>query len=127
MKKQNTIKKRVSIDGKGLHRGKPVTITFSPTGINTGIVIKNNGESYRLDVKKVFSTKGGTSIRRGKSVVHTVEHLVSAIKGMGIDNVCVEVKGNETPVLDGSAYREEVARFAVPGCKAYRLFELLRC
>jgi len=104
MKTQTTIKKRVDVQGRGLHGGKPVKIEFSPAKKNSGITVKNNGESYRLGPDKVFSTKRGTSIRHGRSVIHTVEHLVSAVRGMGIDNVAVDISGNEAPALDGSAF-----------------------
>lgn len=101
--KQATLKKSVKITGTGLHKGAPVAVIFRPARENTGIVFKNKGETYKLDVKLVAETKRGTVIKRGGSVIHTVEHMLSAVKSFGIDNVTVDLRGDEAPALDGSA------------------------
>lgn len=101
---QRTIKNKFSIEGKGLHKGKKCNITFLPAKENTGILIRNNGVEYSPSVNYVIETKRGTTLRYKKSIIYTVEHLLSAIKGMEIDNIILEIKGDEPPALDGSSY-----------------------
>lgn len=114
--KQATIGKSVKISGIGLHKGAPVEVTFYPAPENTGIVFKNNGETYSLDVKLVAGTNRGTVLKKGASEIHTVEHMLSAVKALGIDNVIIELEGGEAPVLDGSA-RGFIAAFKKAGIK----------
>ena len=105
---QKTIKKSVSFSGVGLHSGKPVKITIKPSGPDTGIVFK------RVDLKKdnliypnflnVSSTALNTTIENNYGVkVSTIEHLMGALFGIGIDNALIEIDGEEVPILDGSA------------------------
>ena len=105
---QKTIKKSVSFSGVGLHSGKPVKMTVKPSGPDTGIVFK------RVDLKKdnliypnflnVSSTALNTTIENNYGVkVSTIEHLMGALFGIGIDNALIEIDGEEVPILDGSA------------------------
>ncbi|HDQ25634.1 MAG TPA: UDP-3-O-[3-hydroxymyristoyl] N-acetylglucosamine deacetylase [bacterium] len=103
MKKQNTIAANVRIKGKGLHKGGENTVIFSPAPPGTGITIINSGERYVLNPHRVFDVKRGTSVKKGKSRIYTVEHMVSAVRGLGIDNIAVEIDGDEIPCIDGSA------------------------
>lgn len=97
--KQKTINKAFSLSGIGLHSGKDVSLLFSPAPPNAGIYfIKEGGEIPAL-VSFVKETRRGTSL----GSIAVVEHLLSAVYGMGIDNLQVEIKGEELPVLDGSA------------------------
>ncbi len=100
---QATIAKKTSVTGRGLHKGGEAKVTFKPAAPGAGIIIKNNGMEYGLDVRYVVETNRGTVIKNGKSVLHTIEHMLSAVKALGIDNIEISVDGNEPPVLDGSA------------------------
>ena len=105
---QKTIKKAVSFTGIGLHGGKQVKICIKPSDPDTGIVFK------RVDLKKnnlifpnfinVSNTALNTTISNDSGVsVSTIEHLMGALFGIGIDNVLVEIDNEEVPILDGSA------------------------
>lgn len=105
---QKTIRKKVSFSGIGLHSGKQVTISVKPSEPNTGIVFK------RVDLKEnnlvypnflnVSNTALNTTISNDYGVrVSTIEHLMGALFGMGIDNVLIEINNEEVPILDGSA------------------------
>jgi len=105
---QKTVKKKVSFTGIGLHSGKQVKICIKPSEPNTGIVFK------RIDLKEnnliypnfmnVSNTSLNTTISNNHGVkVSTIEHLMGALFGMGIDNALVEIDNEEIPILDGSA------------------------
>jgi len=104
--KQHTIKKPVTVKGIGLHTGKDVTLTFNPAEPNTGYKFQRvdleDTPIIPADVKKVVSTNRGTTIRSGEAQVSTVEHVLSALRGLSIDNVLIEIDGPEVPILDGS-------------------------
>jgi UDP-3-O-[3-hydroxymyristoyl] N-acetylglucosamine deacetylase len=101
--KQATIRRKAFINGRGLHKGAPVSVEFAPAKPGSGIVFENRGEVYKLDVKYVSGTGRGTVIKKGRSVIHTVEHMLSAVKALGIDNLRIRIDGDEAPALDGSA------------------------
>ncbi len=105
--KQHTIKQAVSIEGVGLHTGKPVKMTIKPAPINHGCKFQRidlEGQPIiTADVSKVISTNRGTTIRSGTAQVSTVEHVLSALSGLSIDNVLIEIDGAEIPIMDGSA------------------------
>ena len=106
---QHTLAGYASCEGIGLHTGKPVRMTLKPAGVDHGIVF------VRLDapefsrriaalVDKVTTTEFGTTLANSAGVsVATVEHLMAALFGMGIDNAIVEIDGPEVPILDGSS------------------------
>jgi len=105
MKKQITIKKKIEIKGIGLHTGTAVKITFCPSEPDTGIIIKSKAGEFKAEAGLVFDTKRGTSLKSGGAVLHTAEHMVSAISGLGIDNIIAEIEGGEEPpAFDGSSY-----------------------
>ena len=105
--KQHTIKKSVTVSGVGLHTGKPVTMTFKPAPANHGFKFQRIDLEEKpvisADVNKVVSTNRGTTIKSGDAIVSTVEHTLSALAGMEIDNVLIEIDGPEAPIMDGSA------------------------
>ena len=105
--KQHTIKKEVSVQGIGLHTGREVTLTFKPAEVNHGIKFQRldleDKPLIPADVSRVISTLRGTSLKTGSAQVSTVEHALSALSGLQIDNVLVEIDGPEVPILDGSA------------------------
>ncbi|WMN07253.1 bifunctional UDP-3-O-[3-hydroxymyristoyl] N-acetylglucosamine deacetylase/3-hydroxyacyl-ACP dehydratase [Marivirga arenosa] len=105
--KQHTIKKAISVSGVGLHTGHKVTLTFKPDEIDSGIKFQRidlEGKPIiEADADLVVDTSRGTTIAKGDARVSTVEHVLSALVGLQIDNVLIEVDGPETPIMDGSA------------------------
>ena len=105
--KQRTIKKPVTVKGIGLHTGKEVTMTFQPAAVGHGYKFKRvdleGAPVLNADVNRVTSTTRGTTIKVGEAYVNTVEHALSALSGMEIDNVLIELNGPEVPIMDGSA------------------------
>jgi len=108
LEKQRTLTKEISISGKGLMLGQPVTITIKPAPEDYGIVfqrmdlegvptLKACPENYQADLPRC------TSIGDGHTKINSVEHLLSALGGMGIDNAQIDVEGPELPSLDGSS------------------------
>lgn len=107
MSKQRTIADKVSFSGIGLHRGCLTTVTFVPAPPNTGIVFKRvdmpNSPPIPADIDHVIDVSRGTTVGIGDAHVHTVEHALSAMVGLGVDNLFVELDGDEIPNGDGSA------------------------
>lgn len=105
--KQQTIKNAVSTQGIGLHTGATVKLTLHPAEANHGIKFRRSDLDGELtliaDAAKVVASNRGTVIKVGEHSVSTVEHLLSALTGMEIDNVLVEIDGPEVPILEGSA------------------------
>ncbi len=107
MIRQRTLKNSIRATGIGLHTGKKVYLTLRPAPVNTGIVFR------RTDTNPVVSIQGSalnvqdtvlaTTIGRGDVRISTVEHLMAAFAGLGIDNCFVEVSESEVPIMDGSA------------------------
>jgi len=104
---QQTIAEKVSCTGIGLHSGAPVQLTLLPARADAGIVIVRNdgGRSVEIpaSVGAVASSRLATTLGRGEETVRTVEHLLAALHGLGVDNVRIVVEGPELPVMDGSA------------------------
>lgn len=104
--KQHTIKKTVSVNGVGLHSGAKVKMTFNPAPVNHGVKFQrvdlDSSPLVAADVNKVVSTNRSTTLKSGEASVKTVEHALSALAGLGIDNVLIEINGPEAPILDGS-------------------------
>jgi UDP-3-O-[3-hydroxymyristoyl] N-acetylglucosamine deacetylase len=106
---QVTIAKPVSIKGVGLHSGKEVTLTLQPAEEYTGIVFHRTDETtganaILVNVDAVHQTDLCTEIKNDHGVtVKTVEHLMAALHGLGVDNIIIELNGEEVPILDGSA------------------------
>jgi UDP-3-O-[3-hydroxymyristoyl] N-acetylglucosamine deacetylase len=102
---QRTVGKRVSCTGVGLHSGRSVTVTLAPAAPDSGIrfVRRDLGVEIPARADRVVDTVLSTSIGAGTARVATVEHVLAALYGMGIDNCQVEVDGPEIPILDGSA------------------------
>ncbi len=102
---QRTVAKRVSCTGVGLHSGKPVTLTLAPAPADAGITFVRMDLGVEIPARHdlVVDTKLSTSIAVGQARVSTIEHVMSALVGMGIDACRVEVDGPEIPILDGSS------------------------
>jgi UDP-3-O-[3-hydroxymyristoyl] N-acetylglucosamine deacetylase/3-hydroxyacyl-[acyl-carrier-protein] dehydratase len=105
--KQTTIRKSVNISGVGLHTGKSVQLTFKPAPPNHGFRFQRidlpDQPVIPADVKMVISTNRGTTLRSGDAQVSTVEHVLSALTGLSIDNVLLEIDGPEMPIMDGTS------------------------
>lgn len=107
MKLQQTIRKSYSFEGKGLHTGQYAHMTVNPAPEDTGIVFRRvdlpGAPQMEALAEYVNSTARSTSLAKGECVVGTVEHLLSALTGMGVDNAIVDIDNAEVPILDGSA------------------------
>ena len=107
MLKQRTLKKQVSATGVGLHNGVKVTLTLCPAAIDTGIVFKRTdlpgAPSIQATPEAVHDTRMCSALEQNGARVATVEHLMSALAGLGVDNIIVEVSAAEIPIMDGSA------------------------
>ena len=104
---QKTINSKISCSGIGLHSGLPVSMTLVPSNCNSGIIFKRtdveNGE-IKADYRNVTQTNLGTTLTNEFGVnVSTIEHLLAAIWGCGIDNLIVEINAPEIPIMDGSS------------------------
>ncbi len=105
--KQRTLAREVSIKGSALHTGDAVTLTMKPAPANTGVVFKRTDLSgapeLRPRVDQVTDLVRATTIQSGHAKIHTVEHVLSALHGCGIDNIVIEMDASEPPIMDGSA------------------------
>ena len=103
--RQQTIRKQVSLEGVGLHSGKRVKITLSPAPADSGIVFRagHGGEPIPAAPESVIDSHYATTIGAHGARIQTVEHLMAAAAGLGIDNLDVIVEGSEVPAMDGSA------------------------
>lgn len=103
---QTTIADTITLNGIGVHSGKPVSVTLHPSDEDTGIIFQRSdaGREVSADWKNVTSTALCTVLDDpADSGVATVEHLMAALRGLNIDNVLVELEGHEMPILDGSS------------------------
>jgi UDP-3-O-[3-hydroxymyristoyl] N-acetylglucosamine deacetylase/3-hydroxyacyl-[acyl-carrier-protein] dehydratase len=105
--KQKTLSGEAQIEGIGLHTGKNVKATFSPAPPNSGILLQRvdipGSTVIPARLEFVSSTRHRTALRQGETEIQSVEHLLSALYGLGVDNILVRVTGQELPILDGSA------------------------
>ena len=106
MRLQNTIKKEIHLEGKGLHTGRDITLKLKPAPRDTGVIFirtdKGDAE-VKASVSSVSDTTFATTLSSNGARVGTVEHLLAALSGLNVDNVYVELNGPEVPVMDGSA------------------------
>src|SRR5689334_15825879 len=102
---QRTVAKRVSCTGVGLHSGRPATLTLAPAAPDAGVTFVRMDLGIEIPGRNEFvaDTTLSTNLAHAGARVHTVEHVLAALHGMGIDNCRVEVDGPEIPILDGSA------------------------
>ena len=105
--KQRTLAREVSIQGNALHTGENVTLTLRPAAVGSGIVFRridlSGNPELRPRVDLITDLVRATTIQSGHAKIHTVEHVLSALAGCGIDNAVVEMNASEPPILDGSA------------------------
>ena len=104
---QQTLKRGYSFEGKGLHTGRVAKMTINPAPVDTGIRFRRTdiGEDAYVDAlaENVSCTARSTTISCGNVSVTTIEHVLSALTGMGVDNAIIDIDNIEVPILDGSA------------------------
>lgn len=104
---QRTIKKNISTTGVGLHSGLPVKVTFRPAEANTGIVFHRVDTPEVVDfpalADRVGETRLASVLKNGDVRISTVEHIMSALAGLGIDNLHIDLTAEEVPIMDGSS------------------------
>jgi len=103
--KQQTLRKEYSFQGKGLHTGRMANVTLKPAPVDTGIVFVRTdlGKSVPALGKYVSSTSRSTLIENNGAKVGTIEHVLAALTGLGVDNAYIHIDSREMPILDGSA------------------------
>ncbi len=105
--KQHTIKDSFTLSSVGLHTGLNITATFHPAPADTGVCLRRidlpGQPCYQALADYVSGTERGTVLERGKWKISTVEHALSALYALGVDNCVIDVNGPEMPILDGSA------------------------
>ena len=105
--KQKTIKNSIRAKGVGLHQGEKISITLRPASPDTGVIFRRADLSHPLEIparsEYVVDTRLSTTLGKDSYSIATVEHLLSAIAGLGIDNLYIDVDTSEVPIMDGSA------------------------
>jgi UDP-3-O-[3-hydroxymyristoyl] N-acetylglucosamine deacetylase/3-hydroxyacyl-[acyl-carrier-protein] dehydratase len=104
---QKTICRPVSVSGRGLFTGKPCTLRFLPASVDAGVSFVLGGMdgpvTIPLDISKVVQRDHRTSLVNGAGAVETIEHVLAAVRGAGVDNLVIEMDAAETPSIDGSS------------------------
>lgn len=107
VRNQQTLAAPITCSGVGLHSGQPVTITLRPAPANTGVVFVNrngkSGATLSASIEHLVPTELCTAINGNGFQVKTIEHVLAALSGLGVDNVFIDVTAGEIPVMDGSA------------------------
>jgi UDP-3-O-[3-hydroxymyristoyl] N-acetylglucosamine deacetylase len=108
--RQTTLRSRATVMGVGVHSGLPVNLTLGPAPIDAGFIFVRTGlegsdREVQASAQAVIATEFATVLgdREGRPVVSTAEHVLAALRGMGVDNATIEVDGPEVPIMDGSA------------------------
>lgn len=132
MSKQKTLKGSFALCGKGLHTGLSLTVTFNPAPENSGYKIQRidleNQPVIEAIAENVVDTQRGTVLGKGDVRVSTVEHGMSALYAMGIDNCLIQVNGPEFPILDGSAamYVDKINEIGIEEQNAPKDYYIIR-
>ena len=130
--KQRTIQQVVSVTGKGLHTGVEVEVIICPAEVNTGYIFQRVDLDGQPKVEaladNVTDTSRGTTIVQKGVKIHTVEHVLAALSGMGIDNALIKVNGPEMPIMDGSSsvFVNEIAKVGTVEQGAERNYFIIR-
>ncbi|MBO7282705.1 MAG: UDP-3-O-[3-hydroxymyristoyl] N-acetylglucosamine deacetylase, partial [Alistipes sp.] len=126
--KQQTLASAISFSGKGLHTGLQVTMTVHPAEENTGIIFRRVDLEEQPEVpalcEYVTDTSRGTTIEKGAAKVSTIEHIMSALWTLGVDNAIIDINAPETPIMDGSAkeYAERILEVGIVEQEADRKY-----
>src|SRR4030042_3973046 len=104
---QKTLARPLRFSGTGLHSGRPVNVTIAPAGANHGLRFVRADLPGKPEIlahySRVVDTTRATTLGEGGSTLSTVEHLLAALRGLGVDNARIKVEGPERPIMDGSA------------------------
>ena len=106
MAQQRTVGSAVQVEGVGLHSGVPATVRILPATADSGLQFARRdlgGLTIPASHRHVRGSSLATTLKRGRASVATVEHLLAALHGLGVDNARIEIDGPEVPILDGSA------------------------
>ena len=106
MLKQRTLSSKIKASGVGLHTGQKISLTLNPALVNTGIVFIRTdikSDPIKASLENVHDTRLSTTLSNNTAKISTVEHLLSSLAGLGIDNALIELDGPEVPIMDGSA------------------------
>src|ERR1700682_5222638 len=107
--RQTTLRSQATVTGVGVHSGLPVSLTLGPASVDAGFIFVRTGlhgrdREVQATSESVISTEFATVLGdREGPLVSTAEHVLAALRGMGVDNVTIEVEGPEVPIMDGSA------------------------
>ena len=119
---QRTLNNKIEFSGIGLHTGERSNMIVSPSNIDSGIVFKRTDLSEDInilaDIDNVVETKRGTTLGIGDNKIFTIEHFLSALNGLGIDNAIIEFDNIEPPIFDGSS-KPFVDKILAVGIKEY--------
>ena len=112
---QSTISQKITFSGIGLHSGQPVKITLLPEGPNKGISFLYNSKKIKALWKNAEISQLCTKIKKNELFISTIEHLMSALFGLGITNLTIKTNSSEIPILDGSAkdYIDHILKLGV--------------
>ena len=130
--KQRTLKGSISFKGKGLHTGELVNLTIHPAPENHGYLFRRTDLAGQPEIRpfaeNVTDTSRGTTIEENEAKISTIEHVLSALAGMRLDNAIVEIDGPEAPIMDGSAreYVEAIEQIGVVEQDAERKYFKLK-
>lgn len=130
--KQNTLRREFSLQGKGLHTGKEVCVTFKPAEENTGYRIIRTDLEGTPEIpalaKYVEFVDRSSCLQKDDIRIYTLEHAMAALYGCGIDNCLIELNGEEFPILDGSSrmYVEQIAKVGIEEQEAERRFFVVK-
>lgn len=124
--KQTTLARSSTLEGTSLHTGKRVTLTIKPAPADSGFQFRRvdlpDQPFIKADAEKVQTVERATTLAEGSVKVHTTEHVLAALAGMGVDNALIEMDSNEPPIADGSAlpYVELIKRTGIIELDAIR-------
>src|SRR4051794_31611532 len=107
--RQTTLRSQATVTGVGVHSGTPVSLTIGPASLDAGLVFVRTGldsadREVQATANSVIATEFATVLGDSEGpLVSTVEHVLAALRGMGVDNATIEIDGPEVPIMDGSA------------------------
>jgi UDP-3-O-[3-hydroxymyristoyl] N-acetylglucosamine deacetylase len=107
--RQTTLRSQATVTGVGVHSGSPVSLTIGPASVDAGFIFVRTApdgcdREVRAEADSVIATEFATVLGDGEGpVVSTAEHVLAALRGMGVDNATIEIDGPEVPIMDGSA------------------------
>src|SRR6201986_4787831 len=108
-RRQTTLRSQATVTGVGVHSGLPVNLTLGPASVDAGFVFVRSGleggdREVRATSEAVIATEFATVLGDAEGpLVSTAEHVLAALRGMGVDNATIEIDGPEVPIMDGSA------------------------